>query len=191
MAVEEYIAKHYADENLSQQLIADQFGISVNYLSYFFREQKNFVQKSCFSLFTNVPCCAILYLVRGALAQLVAHNTGSVGVSGSNPLCSTDPGILERSRVPGFFALEGQLWVLAAQPLQTAFFRPVFLPCGRAEALTCPAIPSCHRGRGATAAGCGKIFLPHLRRILRAVYHGGDSRPHGFLSAHDCPAAYG
>ena len=25
----------------------------------------------------------------GALAQLVAHNTGSVGVSGSNPLCST------------------------------------------------------------------------------------------------------
>ena len=102
MAVEEYIAKHYADENLSQQLIADQFGISVNYLSYFFREQKNFVQKSCFSLFTNVPCCAILYLVRGALAQLVAHNTGSVGVSGSNPLCSTDSGILEKSRVPVF-----------------------------------------------------------------------------------------
>ena len=89
MAGEEYIVEHYADENLSQQLIADRFGISANYLSYFFREQKNFVQKSCFSLFTNVPCCAILYLVRGALAQLVAHNTGSVGVSGSNPLCST------------------------------------------------------------------------------------------------------
>ena len=39
--------------------------------------------------FTNCRLCAILYLVRGALAQLVAHNTGSVGVSGSNPLCST------------------------------------------------------------------------------------------------------
>ena len=31
----------------------------------------------------------ILSNVDGALAQLVAHNTGSVGVSGSNPLCST------------------------------------------------------------------------------------------------------
>ena len=27
--------------------------------------------------------------MRGALAQLGAHNTGSVGVRGSNPLCST------------------------------------------------------------------------------------------------------
>lgn len=43
MAVEEYIAEHYADENLSQQMIADQFGKFANYLSYFFREQKNFV----------------------------------------------------------------------------------------------------------------------------------------------------
>lgn len=29
------------------------------------------------------------YCQFGALAQLVAHNTGSVGVRGSNPLCST------------------------------------------------------------------------------------------------------
>ncbi len=28
--------------------------------------------------------------VNGALAQLGAHNTGSVGVRGSNPLCSTN-----------------------------------------------------------------------------------------------------
>lgn len=39
VAVEEYIVEHYADENLSQQMIADQFGKSANYLSYFFREQ--------------------------------------------------------------------------------------------------------------------------------------------------------
>lgn len=49
-------------------------------------------------LFTNDRLCAIISTVdgrqqcwklHGALAQLVAHNTGSVGVSGSNPLCST------------------------------------------------------------------------------------------------------
>ena len=40
--------------------------------------------------FTNCRLCAILYLVRGALAQLVAHNTGSVGVRSSNLLCSTN-----------------------------------------------------------------------------------------------------
>lgn len=38
-AVEEFIQQHYADENLSQQMIADEFGRSANYLSYFFREQ--------------------------------------------------------------------------------------------------------------------------------------------------------
>lgn len=37
--VEEFIRQHYADENLSQQMIADEFGRSANYLSYFFREQ--------------------------------------------------------------------------------------------------------------------------------------------------------
>ena len=31
----------------------------------------------------------------GALAQLVAHNTGSVGVRSSNLLCSTDVEVLE------------------------------------------------------------------------------------------------
>ncbi len=43
--------------------------------------------------------------VRGALAQLVAHNTGSVGVSGSNPLCSTETGSLQ---IKGFlfYAME-------------------------------------------------------------------------------------
>ena len=49
---------------------------------------KNF-EKRCFPLFTNGEGCDKICLVRGALAQLVAHNTGSVGVSGSNPLCST------------------------------------------------------------------------------------------------------
>ena len=42
----------------------------------------------CFSLLTNAAVFAILYLL-GALAQLGAHNTGSVGVRGSSPLCST------------------------------------------------------------------------------------------------------
>ena len=41
------------------------------------------------SLLTSPPKRDILFNVDGALAQLVAHNTGSVGVSGSNPLCST------------------------------------------------------------------------------------------------------
>ncbi len=41
----------------------------------------------------------IRYLLFGALAQLVAHNTGSVGVRSSNLLCSTiairyEPGII-------------------------------------------------------------------------------------------------
>ena len=37
---------------------------------------------------TKVLLCGIIYGV-GALAQLGAHNTGSVGVRGSSPLCST------------------------------------------------------------------------------------------------------
>lgn len=41
------------------------------------------------SWLTNAAFHGILIDVNGALAQLVAHNTGSVGVSGSNPLCST------------------------------------------------------------------------------------------------------
>ena len=51
--------------------------------------------------FTIRKLCGILIFVRGALAQLVAHNTGSVGVSGSNPLCST-PGNPYEIRVSGF-----------------------------------------------------------------------------------------
>ena len=38
----------------------------------------------------QMPWIVIYYLLFGALAQLVAHHTGSVGVSGSNPLCSTE-----------------------------------------------------------------------------------------------------
>ena len=40
--------------------------------------------------FTNCPAYVILLSVRGALAQLVAHNTGSVGVRSSSLLCSME-----------------------------------------------------------------------------------------------------
>ncbi len=40
--------------------------------------------------------CDILIFVDWALAQLLAHHTGSVGVSGSNPLCSTHEKPLSR-----------------------------------------------------------------------------------------------
>ena len=44
----------------------------------------------------------VIYPLFGALAQLVAHNTGSVGVRSSNLLCSTSkPGII-LVMVPGF-----------------------------------------------------------------------------------------
>ena len=36
----------------------------------------------------------VLYHLFGALAQLVAHNTGSVGVRSSNLLCSTNKATL-------------------------------------------------------------------------------------------------
>ena len=35
------------------------------------------------------PSLLVLYWMFGALAQLGAHNTGSVGVTGSSPVCST------------------------------------------------------------------------------------------------------
>ena len=41
----------------------------------------------------------IRYPLFGALAQLVAHNTGSVGVRSSNLLCSTPLEALKASRV--------------------------------------------------------------------------------------------
>lgn len=41
------------------------------------------------SWLTNAAFHGILIDVDGALAQLVAHNTGSVGVRSSNLLCST------------------------------------------------------------------------------------------------------
>ena len=40
-------------------------------------------------LLTNCACPVIIQASVGALAQLGAHNTGSVGVTGSNPVCST------------------------------------------------------------------------------------------------------
>lgn len=43
------------------------------------------------SWLTNAAFHGILIDVDGALAQLVAHNTGSVGVRSSNLLCSTIP----------------------------------------------------------------------------------------------------
>lgn len=43
------------------------------------------------SWLTNAAFHGILIDVDGALAQLVAHNTGSVGVRSSNLLCSTKP----------------------------------------------------------------------------------------------------
>ena len=45
----------------------------------------------------------IKYPLFGALAQLVAHNTGSVRVRSSNLLCSTNPGNVEDTALPGFF----------------------------------------------------------------------------------------
>ena len=48
-----------------------------------------FCKKSSSFPFTKQKEYAIILLVRGALAQLVAHNTGSVGVRSSNLLCST------------------------------------------------------------------------------------------------------
>ena len=57
--------------------------------------------------FTNGVPCAILYLVRGALAQLVAHNTGSVGVRSSSLLCSTKQRAVESQR---FFVFACIYW---------------------------------------------------------------------------------
>ena len=53
--------------------------------SFFRLKQRKISKKG----FTNSEFCGKLSSVRGALAQLVAHNTGSVGVRSSNLLCST------------------------------------------------------------------------------------------------------
>ena len=54
----------------------------------------------------------VIYHLFGALAQLVAHNTGSVGVRSSNLLCSTSkPGII-LGMVPGF-----DIWRMEIDPL--------------------------------------------------------------------------
>ena len=41
----------------------------------------------------------------GVLAQLGAHNTGSVGVTGSNPVCSTRIRSVELGFIRNMFAL--------------------------------------------------------------------------------------
>ena len=59
----------------------------------------------CKKPFTNsLECDNIIFAERGALAQLVAHNTGSVGVRSSNLLCSTKTGKSEPSWF-GFYRL--------------------------------------------------------------------------------------
>ena len=68
----------------------------------------------------------VIYPLFGALAQLVAHNTGSVGVRSSNLLCSTD----KNHRCGGFFLWKIGKWGVNIKPkdgLSTEFFRPVAL----------------------------------------------------------------
>ena len=52
-----------------------------------------------------MPKCDIICNVDGALAQLVAHNTGSVGVRSSNLLCSTNKKTLESKDLRVFFCV--------------------------------------------------------------------------------------
>ena len=66
------------------------------------------------SWLTNAAFHGILIDVDGALAQLVAHNTGSVGVRSSNLLCSTKSKKSEHHPQLGmgsdFFFLSQVLW---------------------------------------------------------------------------------
>ena len=51
-------------------------------------------QQTLYEKFIDILYIICYHDLNGALAQLGAHNTGSVGVRGSNPLCST------RKKVP-------------------------------------------------------------------------------------------
>ena len=54
--------------------------------------------------FNNEPQSGSFLLISGALAQLVAHDTGSVGVRGSNPLRSSLINV-RRKRLDGWRVL--------------------------------------------------------------------------------------
>ena len=71
------------------------FGLPAHFLPFI----RFFCFKHSHSLF-HFSLLLITYF--GALAQLGAHNTGSVGVRGSSPLCSTIPQALRKKC---FFAL--------------------------------------------------------------------------------------
>ena len=76
----------------------------------------------CKKPFTNsLECDNIIFAERGALAQLVAHNTGSVGVRSSNLLCSTKTGKSEPSWF-GFLACR-------KSPPAAAFCAKTRFPC--------------------------------------------------------------
>lgn len=60
--IEAFINEHYDDINLSQQMIADAFGKSANYLSFFFREQTG---EKMSAYISNVRIAKALQLLRG------------------------------------------------------------------------------------------------------------------------------
>ena len=73
----------------------------------------------------------IIYHLFGALAQLVAHNTGSVGVRSSNLLCSTSKPGITLTVVPGF-----DFWIIVDSELLTRECLPVAVEGGAKEAVT-------------------------------------------------------
>ncbi len=68
----------------------------------------------------------IIYPLFGALAQLVAHNTGSVGVRSSNLLCSTNPGSLISQGFQDF--LSGRFWPILRKIREKSVFRQPSTP---------------------------------------------------------------
>ena len=85
----------------------------------------------------------ILYHLFGALAQLVAHNTGSVGVRSSNLLCSTSLEAVKLS-LPDFFLIEFSRF--------DSYFQ-----CGKSELQKRknPGWPACRHESGI----CGRVTL--------------------------------
>ena len=72
----EFIHQNYADENLSQQMIADQFGKSANYLSFFFREQTGEKMSSYISNLRIQK--AMDKLMRGKTCFIIAHRLSTI-----------------------------------------------------------------------------------------------------------------
>ncbi len=85
------------------------------------REKK--FKKMRFTPFTKTGTRVRIRTVDGALAQLVAHNTGSVGVSGSNPLCSTYPESLGTKDFRDFLSLFFQVGIYILHVSNT--FKPL------------------------------------------------------------------